>query len=358
MANKEVFRDDLLNRFPGYTFTETAVDDLTNVEFRDGGDEVVNSSKKLDALDSYKDIRKDILKNNDVKFRLTQSQIDALIGIDEGVEIWNTTTDTTNVRSSSSWVAPTAGAAVEVFKSYTISDYGNDNTNWLTGFYEGPTVDVTLTMGGTETETLGTAGLAVGAHAFCVASGAGGTDLVLTVTGVSITDSGVRNDADTEVLVADTDAATTDQYFETTKRWLGQITYTLTGSSGAFTFNYGFAEYEDFGNHDFTVTDFEMTGKAGGAVTDLDITLIHHKSDGWTYAATGFIPGSGNICDMAVDYGTNDDLSTGEPYFAYKRKGLSTLVTGSGQEGILVRINITTNNAIDYGVAHVGVTLL
>jgi hypothetical protein len=243
-----------------------------------------------------------------------------------------------------------------VNRSYAISDYGSNDTFYAAGFYEAPVADVTLTIGGTVTQTLGTASKAEGAHAFCVASGAGGTDLVLTVSGTSITDGGVRTTSDSEVIVADTDQATTDQYFETTKKWLGQITYTLTGTSGSFTFNYGFAKYEDFGNRDFTATDFEIVGLCNLAANDLNVELLHHQSTGWTYHATAFVPGSTAICDMATDYSTDQDIEASE-YFAYKRSNLSTDVDGSGSEGVLVRMDESTNNSIRYGTIQIGVLI-
>lgn len=250
-------------------------------------------------------------------------------------------------------INPQAGQST-VFKSYTVADIGNSGTNYFGGYYEAPAADATLTIGGTVTQTLGTAGECKAAHAFCVAEGAGGTDLVLTVTGVSITDAGVKNDSDSEIIVSDTDAASTDEYFETSKKWLGQVTYTLTGSSGAFTFNYGFCKYEDFGNRNFTVTDFEVTGKGGASETTLDIQLLHHKATGWTYSAAAFVPGAGTICDLATDHGTNNNLTNNEN-FAYKRAALSTAVTGNNGEGVVARIDTAVNNSIDDASIHVGV---
>ncbi|MBT6051109.1 hypothetical protein HN682_05280 [Candidatus Peregrinibacteria bacterium] len=244
---------------------------------------------------------------------------------------------------------------VTAFKSFTLSDVGNAGIHYTAGWYRAAAADETLTIGGTVTRTYGTAGQAHGAHAFCVASGAGGTDLVLTVTGVSITDAGVRNDADSEIIVADADAASTDEYFETSKKWLGQVTYTLTGSSGAFTFNYGFCKYEDFGNKDFTVTDFEMGDfLAGASETGLNVKLKLHSSSGWTYHASAFVPGGTTICDLATDYGTNNDIANGDDG-SYKRAALSQAVLGSSSQGIIVEVTTAVNNSIDAANFHVGV---
>ncbi len=241
-------------------------------------------------------------------------------------------------------------------RSFAIADIGTSGNHWFAGFYDAPLTDTTLTIGGTVTQTYGVADRIKAAHAFVVASGAGGTDLVLTVSGVSINDLGVKNDADSEIIVADTDAATTDQYFETTKKWLGQITYTLTGAAGAFTFNYGFAKYEDFGNRDFTVTDFEVTGRAGASESALNIELYYHSDTGWTYSAAAFAPGASTIVDLATDYGTNNNLASGED-FAYKRTELTQSVSGSGSEGVVVNVTTAVNNSIEHSTIQIGVLL-
>ena len=242
------------------------------------------------------------------------------------------------------------------FKSYALADVGTADDHFLAGFYDAPAAHAVLTIGGAVTQTYGSVDDCVAAHAFCVASGAGGADLVLTVTGVSITDAGVKNDTDSEVIVADTDTATTDAYYETSKKWLGQVTYTLTGAAGAFTFNYGYCKYEDFGNRNFTVTDFEMVGHAGAGETTLEIHLHLHSSAGWTYSAAAFVAGGTEIINSLTDHGTNNNLTSGSD-FAYKRAGLSQAVLGSGSEGLVIHVGTAVNNSITYATAHIGVTL-
>jgi hypothetical protein len=242
------------------------------------------------------------------------------------------------------------------FKSYSLSNPGNSGTFYIGGSYDFAAAHEVLTIGGTVTRTFGTAGQAHGSHAFCVASGVGGTDLVLTVTGVSITDAGVKNDSDSEIIVADADQAITDQYFETTKKWLGQITYTLTGSSGAFTINYGFVKYEDFGNRNFIVSKFEVTGEARANETGLNLELLHHESGAFVYHASAFVPNQTALVSLATDYGTNNDVASDKP-FAYKRTNLSTAISGGGSEGLIIRITTVVNNSINDLTAHIGVTL-
>ena len=240
------------------------------------------------------------------------------------------------------------------FKDYAISDVGLPGVHYLAGFYTAPAAAATLTIGGTVTQTLGIGNIKC-AHAFCVASAAGGTDLVLTVSGASITDAGVLTLTDTEIIVADTDTATTNQYFETNKKWVGQVTYTLTGAAGAFTFNYGFAKYEDYGNRNYTVTDFEMTLHGNASETGFNIELLKHTTTGWTYSAAAFIPGNGAICSSLTDLTSTYDNYINNSNVAYKRANLNTLIAGGGNEGIVVRITTANNNSIAYGTVHVGV---
>ena len=241
------------------------------------------------------------------------------------------------------------------FKTFALGDFGNAGTHYVCGFYEAPAAHVVLTIGGGVTQTYGTAGRMKTGHAFCVAAGAGGADLVLTVTGISIAEDGTRNDTDSEILVADCDEADADQYFQTDKRWLGQITYTLSGTAGAFTFNYGFCKEDSFGQRSFVVTDFGLLAMAHANETGLDIQLLHHSATGWTYNAAAFDPGGTVICSSLTDFSaTNDNTVTGE-YFAYKRTGLNTVVAGNLHEGLIVKVVTAVNNSMGFGDVKIGV---
>ena len=264
------------------------------------------------------------------------------------------------------------GAGFTSWKSYGASDPGNAQTFYLAGSYMAPTAETALNQGAL-TQTYGSANNGYGAHAFFVAKGDGatdGTDLVLTVSGVSITDAGVKNDADTEVIVG-TGAATTgctaggelanlatDVYCETAKKWLGQITYTLSSSGGAtynLSGNYGLAKYEDFGNKDFTLTDAECVYLAGANESNFGIRYLHHSSSDWTYSAAAFAPGGTVVATLDTDYGDNDEFDTGEKG-AFKRAGLSTSVTGSGLGGVIIEISYAVNNSVANIDCHLGVT--
>ena len=221
---------------------------------------------------------------------------------------------------------------------------------YTNGFYDCPAADSDLTQAST-TQTHGTASTGAAAHAIVVASAAGttdGADLVLTVTGTSIDSDGVRTTGDSEIVVADCAASATNQYYETEKSWLGQVTYTLsstTGTTFAYTFNYGFAAYEDFGDSDFILDHFLFEWLGSATDAGFDISFHHHKATGWTYHATAFTPGATPIYELSTDHSTDRSLISGE-YGRWKRAGLSIPVDGSGSEGIVIHVTTTVNNSL------------
>lgn len=246
-------------------------------------------------------------------------------------------------------------------KSYSFtSPAGSSGIFYVAGFYEWPPTDANLTQASL-TVSHGGANVSIAAHAGLVAAAAGATDagtVSIVVSGTSIDDEGNRVAADSETIVADITAMSTDEYFETTKKWLGIITYTLTGAGGAATFNadfnYGFAKHEDFGNQPFTVTDMECVGLAGASDTGFNIRLLHHSSAGWTYAAAGFVPGGTELANMNTDHSTEQNLVNGEK-FAYKRVDLNTDVAGDVLDGLIVEITTGANKAVEDMDIHLGV---
>lgn len=249
-----------------------------------------------------------------------------------------------------------------VFKSYTFAARaGSSGEFFQAGFYDYAVADADLTQASL-TVTHGGANAPYGAHAFIVSEGNGttdGSDLVLTVTGTSITDAGVRMAADSEVIEATAAASPTDTYFETSKKWIGQITYTLSSTGGAtfdYTFNYGFAKYEHFGAEAFIVTDFESVGEPNADDAGFNIQLLHHNSTGWTYSAAAFVAGNTPVLDMNVDYSTESDIDGGVP-FAYERTGLSISVGAGAAEGVIVRVTTAANGSITFMDTHIGVDL-
>jgi hypothetical protein len=233
------------------------------------------------------------------------------------------------------------------------------------GFYESSSTDETLTQSSPTLEYADT-NCCHQAHAFIVASGAGtasgGTGTVeVEVSGTSYTDDGIRTANDTEIILVDITTMSTDVYAETDKKWIGAITYTIQNSTGSthtsfsFTFNYGLSAYNDFGNRNFTVTDIILNGFVGANDSDWKVELLHHKSTGWTYASTGFIPGNGAIADTDSLAPENNLVSGNQ--FRWKRSGLSTPVNGGGSEGILLRTTTGSINSIESQSVNIGVVL-
>jgi hypothetical protein len=259
-------------------------------------------------------------------------------------------------------------AAAPAIKSFTFTSRGiTAGTYYLAGYYEASSDDANLNETAPTTVTLGTANVSYAAHAFLVAGGAGsaagGAGAVeIEVSGTSINDAGTRTPGDTEVIVADITALALNQFAETSKKWIGQVVYTLQNASGStqttfsVDFNYGFNKYEDFGNRDFTLTDFECVGLAAAADTAFNIRLLKQDADNWTYAASGFVPGGTELLNMNTIHSTEKNTASGVP-FAFKRAGLSELISGADSEGLVVEITTGQNNTVQDMDVHIGVDI-
>jgi hypothetical protein len=221
------------------------------------------------------------------------------------------------------------------------SPAGTTGTFYFGGFYLFHTTSFTP-AGGT---AIGTANSSYAAHALVVL-GASSTDMVIRVTGTSITDAGVRVASDTQDI--DTSGGSAGDYFETSKKWLGQITYSLQSGTGV-TIDAGFAKYWDNNNSDFIVTGFDITWVGGANDAGANIELCHHRPVGWTYSGGGGTPTlPPATAAMATDYGAESDVKNNEPG-AYKRANLGEAVNGSGSEGVMWRITTTTNKTFELG---------
>jgi hypothetical protein len=229
------------------------------------------------------------------------------------------------------------------FKSFDtswsfVSPAGSAGTFYVGGFYLLPATSYTP-AGGT---TLGSADAAYGAHAFIVL-GASSTDMVVRVTGTSIDEQGGRVTSDTEDL--DTSGGVTDDYFETPKKWVGQLSLSLLSGTGVVV-NHGLCKYWDNQNSDFRVTGIEVTGRAGANDSAPNFGVIRHQSVGWTYGGgSGAIPPA-FAADMQTDYDTEYKFVSGE-HFAWKRVGLSEGFQGSGDEGLICVVITTAAKAIE-----------
>ena len=221
-------------------------------------------------------------------------------------------------------------------------------TFYFGGFYL-PHSAAFTPAGGTN---VGTANSSYAAHAYVVL-GAASTNMIITVTGTSINDNGTRTAADTQDI--DCTGGIVDRYYETSKKWIGLVVYSLKSGTGV-TINGGFSKYWDFANTDFTVTACEATWLGGANDGAADIQLIHHKTNGWTYGA-GVTPPTPPtaIASMATDHVTEINVVNNEPG-AWKRVNLSQSVNGAGSEGILWRVITGANKAFELGNLEVTVT--
>ena len=221
------------------------------------------------------------------------------------------------------------------------------------GWYDFPTADANLNQAGASI-VFGTANVSYAAHASIIAGGVGVVDtgvIKLTATGTTIDDEANRSAATKVTIVADITTLSTDDYVETSEKFLGQVTFALETASGSpvnfsLDFNYGLSKYEDFANQGFTVTGIQIAGEAGASDSGVNFILFHHNSANWTYAATGFVPGGTQLANMNTDHNTEIDLVNGEP-FAWKRVDLNTDIDGSNGEGVVVRIDTSAAKAVE-----------
>ncbi|KKL09357.1 hypothetical protein LCGC14_2566660 [marine sediment metagenome] len=220
------------------------------------------------------------------------------------------------------------------------SPTGSSGTFYFGGFYLFHSAALTP-AGGTN---VGTANSSYAAHALVVL-GATSTDMVVRVTGTSITDGGTRATSATEDI--DTSGGVSGAYFETTKKWIGLVSYTLLSGTGV-TINAGFAKYWDNNNTIYDLAGLEATWVGGATDTAPNIELLHHKSTGWTYGAGGTPTTPTAIAAMATDHSTEDNVINGEPG-AWKRDNLTTEIDGSSSEGIIWRVTTTANKTFELG---------
>jgi hypothetical protein len=218
------------------------------------------------------------------------------------------------------------------------SPAGTTGTFYIGGFYLFGSTSF-VPAGGT---TLGTANIAYGAHAFIVL-GATSTNMVVRITGTSVDDSGARTTSDTQDL--DTSSGALNDYFETTKKWIGQISFSLLSGTGVAV-NSGLCKYWDNHNRDFRVIGLEVTGTGGGNDSAPNFSAIRHRPTGWTYNVGSTPTRPSSIIDMNTDYNTEIQLATGQS-FAWKRVGLSEVIAGGLHEGFIGEIVTTANRAIE-----------
>ena len=229
-------------------------------------------------------------------------------------------------------------AIVALSKDWTYSrpSGGGAKTEYQGGGYTWHTAAFTP-AGGT---AVGTAGSAYAAHA-CVVLGAASTDMVVRATGMRYQEDGTLTPGYTEDM--NTSGGILDDYFETSAKFVGQVTFSLFSGTGVIV-NGGFAKYWDAANMAYTITGLECTGTPNATDVGLVVRLIKHVSTAFTYAAGGAALVAAQE-SSSVDLGANDDAVAGE-LWAWKRTGMSVAIAGAASEGIMWEITTTVANSI------------
>ncbi|MHC4616770.1 MAG: hypothetical protein ACYTEQ_03340 [Planctomycetota bacterium] len=228
----------------------------------------------------------------------------------------------------------------------TMGDLGGlpAGTNYFGGFYNFASSANDFNPG----ITFGSSnGAYAGKLVFVAAAGTtNGTDTVVRVTGTTYTLGGVRTTGVTEDVTLD-DAGTVGTYYETTNRWLGQVS--IAKQSGVdFLCNYGSAESWNHNNNDFMVVGLSVFWRGATNDASPNISIRHHKSTGWTYNAAGPPTPPAAIASMATDYGADIKIIANDPG-NWKRNNLSTQIKGDGGEGVMIELITTTDNVYATG---------
>jgi len=228
-------------------------------------------------------------------------------------------------------------------KSWAFSSpSGGGQTFYIGGHYEFNSGNSTF-VGGVN---FGTANKAEAAHAFLVAGASPSSDSVVRVSGTSITDGGVATASDTEDITFLSTASAND-FKETDKKWLGQITITWISGDNTVNYNYGFNKYWDNNNSNFRVLGLEATWLAGNVSNSFEINLYKQQATGWNYNAGSTPTPPTPLATMSTDHTdgapTTFDQTVANENGAWKRDNLNATVQGGDGEGTI--IEIITNNA-------------
>ena len=248
-------------------------------------------------------------------------------------------------------ISPFIRTNVSATASFTSQGIGS-GTFYKNGFYDWSATDANLTQAAPSV-TYGTVDKTYAAHVGIVPSAPGTVDtgqVGLRVNGIRDQESGSQLDGQTAIITDDITTLTANAMSETVEKFSGQYTLELYVVSGAPTtynldLNYGYSKYEDFFDRDATVIGFQALWQGNANDSGMNIRLLHHKSTGWTYAATGFSPGNGAICDRSIDQSLAGDVVNGEDG-AYKCTGLTTFINSNTSEGIITEVTTTSANTI------------
>jgi hypothetical protein len=248
-------------------------------------------------------------------------------------------------------ITPYSRVNVSATTSFTSQGIGA-GTFYKNGFYDWGSTSFAASQA-SPSVTYGAAGRTQAAHVGIVPSGPGTVDtgqVGIRVTGTKDSETGVQVAAQTETINDDITTLVADEMEETLGKFSGNVTielYVVSGAPTAYSlsFNYGFSKYEDFFNRDATILGLQAQWQGNANDSNFNIRLLHHKREGWTYAATSFDPGDGAICERLVDQAIESDVDTSAEG-AYKRLSLDTFIASGSGEGIITEITTTQNNTI------------
>lgn len=193
----------------------------------------------------------------------------------------------------------------------------------------------------------GTANISYAAHFMIVTGAIAGDEITITVTGTSINDSGTRQAADTETITIPS-ATAANTFYETAKKWIGTIAIEVTAGT-AINCDYGWCKYWDNNNTNFRIVGIEATWLAGAADNTPNISLLHHRSTGWTYGAGGTPTLPAAVVDMNADHNTEIKTANGENG-AWKRDNLNTAIGGGdSNEGTIIQVVTSANKTFELG---------
>lgn len=200
---------------------------------------------------------------------------------------------------------------------------------WAGGFYFFAQAASTFSPGAV---ALGTANSPYGAHVLIVLGAVSVDEITLTITGTSIRHDGTRTGGDTDTITIP-NATPANTYFQTTKRFIGQVTIQTTAGT-AKSCNYGFAFAWQNHRRDFLLRDIEIGWT--GAVNDAGADLIvrHHTATGWTYNAAAAPTPPTPVFRLTTVYGAESDIKAQEAG-AVRRTALNLAIDASGIEGLI-----------------------
>lgn len=103
MTIKEMCRDDLINRYASHTFTETIVNDMVKVEFKDASGNVIQMAQKIEITDAYRAIRNSVDEYSGNDYCLTTAEQGALTDVQIATRMWNITDDKLQIYDGVDW---------------------------------------------------------------------------------------------------------------------------------------------------------------------------------------------------------------------------------------------------------------